>query len=294
MRHHVIHYRHLTTLSNASSDEHARLNDQAAGFTELMKGKIVHAPLKSPAKILDVGCGTGIVTRHLASIYSSATVYGVDLSPVPPTNASDAIPSTPPNVEYIIGDIRKLAQEDERLKAGNFDCIFQRLLVCGMTHWPSYISQMAALLRPGGGWLEIHDYAEISYNAHESHRVISADWKWLQTMHRGAAQLDLDLEIGLHAEKYMREAGLVDVTVQKYMVPFGTWLADEKPETRKIGVNHDRDLGRAFSESILPGVTRKLGLTESEIDELKDECRRCLKGEEGHYWWFYVTTGRKE
>ena len=259
-----------------------------------MKGKIVHAPLKSPAKILDVGCGTGIVTRQLASTYPSATVYGVDLSPVPPTNASDAIPSTPPNPEYIIGDIRKLATEDERLKTGNFDCIFQRLLVCGMTHWPSYISQMAALLHPGGGWLEIHDYAEITYNAHDSDRIISADWKWLQTMRRGAADLDLDLDIGLHAEKYMREAGLVDVTVQKYVAPFGTWLADAKPETRKIGVENDRYLGRVFSENILPGITRKLGLAKSEMDELKEECRRCLKGAEGHYWLFYVTTGRKE
>ena len=260
----------------------------------MMKGKIVHAPLKTPAKILDVGCGTGIVTRHLASIYPSATVYGVDLSPVPPTTSSDAIPSTPPNVEYIIGDIRKLAKEDERLKAGNFDYIYQRLLVCGMTHWPSYISQMTALLRPGTGWLEIHDYAEITYNAHDSDRIISADWKWLQAMRCGAAQLGLDLDIGLHAEKYMREAGLVDVSVQKYMVPFGTWLANSRPETRRIGVNHDRDLGRAFSESILPGVTRNLGLAESELKELKDEGRRCLKGADGHYWLFYVTTGRKE
>ena len=97
-----------------------------------MHGRIIHAPLKDPTKILDVGCGTGIVTRHLGSIYPSATVYGIDLSPVPPTNASDAIPSTPPNVKYIIGDIRKLAEDDERLNAENVDCIFQRLLICGM------------------------------------------------------------------------------------------------------------------------------------------------------------------
>lgn len=102
-----------------------------------MKGKITHAPLESPTKILDVGCGTGIVTRHLGTIYPSASVYGIDISPVPPTTASDAIPTTPPNVDYIVGDIRKLAEEDDRLKAANFDCIFQRLLVCGMTQWQS-------------------------------------------------------------------------------------------------------------------------------------------------------------
>lgn len=258
-----------------------------------MKGKIIHATLESPTKILDVGCGTGIVTRHLGSIYPTASVYGIDISPVPPTTASDAIPSTPPNVGYIIGDIRKLAGEDERLKAGNFDCIFQRLLICGMTQWQSYISQMTTLLRPGG-WLEIHDYAEIWHNAKEGDRVVSRDWKWLKAVRRGADELGLDLDIGIHAESYMRKAGLVDVNVEKYIVPIGTWMADERPETRRIGVHQDRDLGGVFSGSILPGITRKLGLGEAEMEELKEECRRCLKEEEGKYLWFYVTVGRKE
>ena len=105
-----------------------------------MKGRLVHSPLERPSKIIDVGCGTGVVTRHLGSIYPSASVYGIEISPVPPTNASDAIPETPPNVKYIVGDIRKLAEEDERLKAGSFDCIFQRLLVCGI------VAQLVSIL----------------------------------------------------------------------------------------------------------------------------------------------------
>lgn len=258
-----------------------------------MRGKIVHAPLENPTKILDVGCGTGIVTRHMGSNYPSATVYGIDISPVPPTNASDAIPQTPPNVQYIIGDIRKLAEEDERVKAGNFDCIFQRLLICGVTQWQSYVSRMATLLRPGG-WLEIHDYAERWYDAKQSDRMISEDWKWTHALRRGGAQLGLDLDIGVNAEEYMRNAGLVDVKVVKYMVPYGTWLADERPETKRIGVNSARDMGPIFCENVLPGVTRKLGLGEAEMEELKRECRNCLKAEEGMYWCFYVTMGRKE
>lgn len=257
-----------------------------------MKGKIVHSPLTNPTKILDVGCGTGIVTRHLGSLYPSAAVYGIDISPVPPTDASDAVPNTPPNVEYVVGDIRRLADEDERLKAGNFDCIFQRLLICGMTQWQSYISQIAALLCLGG-WLEIHDYAHVWYNAKEPDRIISRGWKWQHEIRRGAAQLGLDLDIGLHAASYMRKAGLVDVTVEKYMVPYGTWLAAAKPETGRIGANHARDMGPVFSENMLPGITRGLDLGEKEMEELKGECRRCLEGEEGKYWWFMVTVGRK-
>lgn len=184
-------------------------------------GKIVHAPFKSPAKILNIDYNTGIVTRHISSIYPSVAIHGIDISPVPPTNFTDAIPTTPPNVEYIIGDVHKLAEDDERIKAGNFDCIFQRLLVCEMTQWQSYVSQMATLLRPDG-WLEIHEYAFIWYNTKDSDRVTSGDWKWLQAIRRGAAQRGFDVEIGLHAKGYMRSAGLIDVKVCKYMVPFGS------------------------------------------------------------------------
>ena len=147
---------------------------------------------------------------------------------------------------------------------------------------------------PAWGWLEFHDYAETWYDARESDRVISGDWKWQHAMRRGAAQLGLDLDIGVHAEKYMRNAGLVDVKVQKYTVPFGSWMADEKPETKRIGANHERDMGSIFSNNMLPGATRKLGLGAAEMEELQDECRRCLKGEEGKYWCFYVTMGEKE
>lgn len=258
-----------------------------------MKGRIIHAPLKTPTKILDVGCGTGIVTRHLGTLHPSASIYGIDISPVPPPTASDAIPSTPPNVTYIIGDIRSLALSDSRLQAGSCDCVFQRLLVCGMTDWQSYVLQVTHLLRPGG-WLEIHDYAEIWYSARESDRVISGEWKWQRAMRKGAEELGLDLDIGLHAQDYMRKAGLVDVRVERYVVPFGTWMADERPETRRIGEDQSRDLGGVFSGSILPGVTRGLGLGEGEMEELRGECGRCLGGEEGKYWWFYVTVGRKE
>ncbi|KAL8642056.1 MAG: hypothetical protein Q9228_001222 [Teloschistes exilis] len=241
--------------------------------------------------MLDVGCGTGMVCRQMAQQYPNATVYGVDISSVPPFN------DTPGNVEYMTGDIKELAAGgDERIKEGEIDYIYQRLLICGMTDWPGYIRQMAGLLRPGG-YMEIHDYAEVWYQRPSSPGgsdiLISNDWKWHLAMRRGAPELGLDLNIGLHAQRYMEEAGLIDVQVVKYMVPFGTWLAGERPETRKIGEHSAGEMGKVFSQSILPGVTRNLGIPEDEMRELQVECKRCLAGEEGKYWWFYVVWGRK-
>ena len=250
-----------------------------------MHNRIVHAHLESsPLKILDVGCGTGATTRYLGALYPPATVYGVDVSPVP------ALTPSPPNVSYITGDIRAVAKKDGRLAAGTLDYIYQRLLICGMTNWASHIDEMAALLKPGG-WLEVHEYADVWFKNEE---VCSGDCKWMNKMREGASRLGMDLDCGLNAREYMVRAGLVDVEVIMYKVPYGTWMAEERPETRSIGQQEADVMGPLFSEHVLPGITRGLGLSQTELGELQEECLRCLAGEKGKYCNFYVTVGRKE
>ncbi len=53
-------------------------------------------------------------------------------------------------------------------------------------------------------------------------------------------------------------------------------------------------MGPLFSEHMLPGVTRELGLGEVELREVRKECLRCLVAEKGKFASFYVTVGRKE
>ena len=159
-----------------------------------------------------------------------------------------------------------------------------------MTDWPAYVRDMTELLKPGG-WMEVHDYAEIWYKNGE---VCSGGWKWQKAMREGARGLGLDLDCGKNAKDYMERAGLVNVEVQKYAVPYGTWMVEEKPETRRIGKHQARDMGPVFSGHILPGVTRELGLRAKELEELKEECSRCLAGEEGKYWYFFATVGQRK
>ena len=167
--------------------EFDRLEDQANAYNELMSHKIVHAPLHEPQKILEVGCGTGNVCRQLAQQFPDATVLGVDITPVPP------FANTPPNISYIQGDIKQVASSDQRLISGDLDYIYERLLISGMTSWPSHIRQMATLLR-SGGYLEMHEAACRWYKCssasplvpNDDDRMISADWPWFDTVRRGA------------------------------------------------------------------------------------------------------------
>lgn len=118
-----------------------------------MHHNIIHAPIDFPNKVLDIGCGTGIVTYHLSSLYPSAQhIYGVDLSTV--TKRPSDVSEKSPNVEFIQGDIHALAGTDARLALGSADFVFNRMLICGITDWPLYMQKVLSLLRPSG-WAEM-------------------------------------------------------------------------------------------------------------------------------------------
>lgn len=270
-----------------SSIEHTRLEEQAAGFAELMHNRVIHAPLNNPQRLLDIGCGTGAVTHHLGTTYPAASsIYGLDLSPVPQIQRPDPPPQ---NITYIQGDVKKLSATDPRLAPATFDYIFSRLLICGMTHWATYMRETIATLLKPGGWVEVQD---LDYVCFKHGRVCSDGWKWLEAIRAGARQKNLDLDCGSNAARYMREAGLVNVSVAKYWAPFGTWKVEERPESGRIGALQARELGPLY-EFIVPRMVEGLGLSEGEVAELVRESRECLRAEEGKEWPMYVTVGRR-
>lgn len=111
-----------------------------------MHGCVIHASLKDPRRILDVGCGTGVVSCILSQMFPSAQVYGVDLSEVPAANAK------PKNVTFIQGVMPRMVYSDDTgiFAKASFDLVFSRLLAAGMCGWQDYIKTAANLVKPGG------------------------------------------------------------------------------------------------------------------------------------------------
>ncbi|KAL8675487.1 MAG: hypothetical protein Q9168_000188 [Polycauliona sp. 1 TL-2023] len=261
--------------------EHARLEDQAAGLNDMMDNRIIHAPLKAPSQIIDVGCGTGIVTRQLAAAYPTAHVYGIDLSPVP--TLSDSGSRDPPNVEFLLGDVRA---SNSKLLPSSTDFIYSRLLIMGMTDWPGYVRDLVSLLRPGG-WVEMQDF---SLDWYLNGARCSQDWQWLEALFLAARQKGLDLRGGKNVQTYMRQAGLVDISVMEYRVPMGNWM--KKPEKERIGKHAATEYGPMFYHAI-PKMLQGLGYSEEKLEEFQSRCTVDLEGSEGKEIIFYATIGRK-
>ena len=199
--------------SVSSTIEQNRLNKQHYALKALLGNYIIRAPIRNPSLILDIGCGTGPVTREFGVLYPSAhSIYGIDLSPVP-LNSTDG---SNPNVSFICSDARKLIGLDPRLPTETADFIFNRLLLCGMTDWPGYVRDVFTMLKPGG-WVEMQDFEEMFYLRGEKMDG-EKKWRWLREFRRGARGKGMDLDCGRNMRGYMLDAGFVDVDARQFVV----------------------------------------------------------------------------
>lgn len=209
------------------AQEHKRLDDQYRAFFKVM-GKTFHAPIRNPKKILDVGCGTGILTAELARRYPNAEIIGVDIAPVPVALHGDL-----PNLTYVQGDIKKLVEQNEgAITAGTFDYVFSRLMMFAITDWSDHVKRLVSLLSPGG-WLEMHDFDHVVFAGPNQKDFpegtgISTTWDWHKHFTKDCLAVGLDMSCGRRLVNWMDGAGAANVSEQLYhFSPLGHPTEDE-------------------------------------------------------------------
>jgi ubiquinone/menaquinone biosynthesis C-methylase UbiE len=100
--------------------------------------------LESGARMLEVGCGTGAVTRALAMLPAVESVIGVDPSPgflISARKLADGVP----NVEFVEGDAEALPVE-----AGSVDAVVFHTTLCHVASPDDALEEAFRVLRSGG------------------------------------------------------------------------------------------------------------------------------------------------
>lgn len=255
-----------------------------------MGDKVVHTSLlpRPGSRFLDIGCGTGVVTLDLARMHPEAEVMGVDFSPVPV-----AASSKPANVDFIQANVLKLPPDlEHRFQPGSFDFIFHRLLFGGMNTWPEYMARVTRLLKPGGTVeMQDLDFEYISAEEGKEGDVISKQWKWFQAFEQAGKEMGLNLRAGRQIAGWMKEAGLVNVSREEYVVPLSPWMTKTNPQSEKFGKYWD-----SVEENLVRGLLERLfaeRATKQELADLLEDASTTLKNKGNCFFVMYVTTGHK-
>ena len=102
------------------------------------------------ARALDIGCGTGTVTRRLAAWSGVAHVTGVDPIDAFITRARELVGEVE-NISFEKGDGRALRFDDDQ-----FDIVVSHTVITHVSQPEELIAEAHRVLRPGG-WLAVFD-----------------------------------------------------------------------------------------------------------------------------------------
>ena len=123
--------------------------------------------LPPDAAVLDLGCGTGVVTRAIAARDGFAgTVTGIDQSPdfIAAAQRLAATNGVGDRVEFVVGDVHALD-----FPTATFDAVVAHTLVSHVRDPRAVLAEAARVVRPDG-WVAIFDgdYASLTFGSSDA------------------------------------------------------------------------------------------------------------------------------
>lgn len=167
--------------------------------------------LEGAIRVLDLGCGTGEITRRLAARYPQARLLGVDILE---ENLARARLGTDADgrIRYARGDAFALDCAD-----ASFDLVVCRHMSQAVPDFPQVLAEITRVLEPGG-WLHLlsEDYAMLSFPATDP--AFDPDRFWLDNAIAFLQSIGCDGRIGRHTPALLEQAGYRDIAMDYVVV----------------------------------------------------------------------------
>ncbi|KAH2988352.1 hypothetical protein KXW58_006129 [Aspergillus fumigatus] len=199
-------------------------------------GRLTHIPHPTDARVLDLGCGTGIWAIEFAEAFPGSFVVGVDLSPIQPARH-------PRNCNFYAPFDFEFPWKG--LDEESWDVV--RLQMCGgsVVNFPSLYRRVIAHLRPGGWFEQIEIDLEPRCEDHTLDKSSLYNWYCMLSQATRGAERSISHQSHVIIDQ-LRNAGFTDIEHKQFVLPLSKWHADSR--MRNIG----RWYGRAFFDSIEP------------------------------------------
>jgi SAM-dependent methyltransferase len=187
-----------------SDDELLRLERQAKiyGFQDDLR----HLALSGAERVLDAGCGAGVITRAVARALPQGNVIGVDRE----TRYVDfarckAASEQLSNIEFQVADVLSLP-----FSGGTFDVLWSKHLLQWVKERDAAVREFKRVVRPGGR-VVCCNFDGLWANPYPADSVLQRDLDlWFAAME---AEVGYDRFLGRKLASMLSSVGLVDVCV---------------------------------------------------------------------------------
>ncbi|KAK4453394.1 S-adenosyl-L-methionine-dependent methyltransferase [Podospora aff. communis PSN243] len=264
-----------------NDDSEQQREDMKHAMVKMLCGdKLYFAPIGSrPQEILDIGTGTGIWAIEMGDLFESATVLGVDLSPIQPE-------WVPPNVRFMVDDVEWLHPRN------HFDYIHSRHTVMAIKDWPRLMRRSLEHLKPGG-WFELH---EVYHNPIAEVKTLASDHpvaQYWSLIDQGLANLGVQLHAVANEgmKTMMQECGYINVQEKVLRIPIGPWPKNKV--LKMVGVLWQTILLDGIQAIALGPLTRGCGWSREQVELFLIQVRRAYMGNECLYMPLHIIYGQK-
>lgn len=254
----------------AKKEEVSRLEIQALAMEPIIRQELQILNLKKGMKVLDAGCGTGVISRMIAKEVAPGTVHGIDMDPLFLDEAAkNAEQKGITNIQFQEGNICNLEYKD-----GFFDTSYCRLVLMHVDDPVESIRELSRVTKPKGivGISDIDDGTFITYPS-----LPHFHYLWTQ-FGKNAKSKGMDRHIGRQLFSILKKAGLTDIAI----TPIPMVATQQTPHLIQLGATNIFEIMRHdFDDLLAKGL-----ITKQDIENALKDREKYLR----HPGAFYIFT----
>jgi ubiquinone/menaquinone biosynthesis C-methylase UbiE len=231
--------------------------------------------LSGPIDILDVGCGTGEITRRLARRYPQARLLGLDILEGNLQLARRDSMEFGTRIRYETGDAFALAQAD-----ASIDLLVCRHMSQAVPEFGRVLAEFRRVLKPGG-WLHLlsEDYGML----HMRVGARDPDRFWNTVVVPFLAGIGCDGRIGRHSPTLLAQAGFEAIAMEYVTV-----------DTLRVPRETFAGILEAWKDGYAPALSDSSGRSLAEVQAEFDAILESIRVEPNYAVWHVpVASGRK-